>query len=274
MESTIIGIVVFRLAVGAHPKWGHGGGRTVVRDILDDRVPRAAIDAICKCIQVPAVAWCGRVVKTLGAGRNIRRYQREIAHRWAAFPNFEAVFVAGFQIGNVDLGDTRQHRGLDPQPCKEIVHCPPFRFDFHAGFRVPHEATDVKLFSQIEDKRPKPYALHRATDLNTLSDSRAHIRPIGPRNAPKRLIMCLAVPGKILEATDLGITRIAKVEFGGAIRQVSLDFVPEAQPGDFVLVHVGFAISRIEEAEAKRTYDALREFLKEMPEDLPDEVSG
>ena len=79
--------------------------------------------------------------------------------------------------------------------------------------------------------------------------------------------MCLAVPGKILEATDDGITRIAKVEFGGAIRQVSLDFVPEAQPGDFVLVHVGFALSRIEEAEARRTYDALRELLEEMPED-------
>jgi hydrogenase expression/formation protein HypC len=79
--------------------------------------------------------------------------------------------------------------------------------------------------------------------------------------------MCLAVPGKILEATDVGISRIAKVEFGGVTRQVGLDFVPDAQPGDFVLVHVGFAISRIEEAEARRAYDALREFLNEMPED-------
>jgi hydrogenase expression/formation protein HypC len=79
--------------------------------------------------------------------------------------------------------------------------------------------------------------------------------------------MCLAVPGKILEATDLGNSRIARVEFGGATRQVRLDFVPEAQPGDFVLVHVGFAISRIEEEEARRTYDALREFLEEMPEE-------
>jgi hydrogenase expression/formation protein HypC len=79
--------------------------------------------------------------------------------------------------------------------------------------------------------------------------------------------MCLAVPGKILEATDLGISRIAKVEFGGITRKVSLDFVPDAQPGDFVLVHVGFAISRIEEEEAKRAYDALLEFEREMPED-------
>ncbi len=79
--------------------------------------------------------------------------------------------------------------------------------------------------------------------------------------------MCLAVPGKILEATDNGISRMAKVEFGGVTRQVSLDFVPGAQPGDFVLVHVGFAISVIEEEEARRTYDALLEFQKEMPED-------
>jgi hydrogenase expression/formation protein HypC len=79
--------------------------------------------------------------------------------------------------------------------------------------------------------------------------------------------MCLAVPGRILEATDLGISRIAKVEFGGVTRQVNLDFVPEAQPGDFVLVHVGFAISRIEEEEAQRTYEALRELEKEMPEE-------
>ena len=79
--------------------------------------------------------------------------------------------------------------------------------------------------------------------------------------------MCLAVPGKILEATDLGYSRIAKVEFGGVTRQVSLDFVPDAGPGDFVLVHVGFAISQIAEEEARRTYDALLEFQKEMPED-------
>ena len=90
--------------------------------------------------------------------------------------------------------------------------------------------------------------------------------PIGRRNAPIRLIVCLAVPGKILEATDLGISRIAKVEFGGVTGKVSLDFVPDAQPGDFVLVHVGFAISRIEEEEAKRAYDALLEFETEVPE--------
>ena len=78
--------------------------------------------------------------------------------------------------------------------------------------------------------------------------------------------MCLAVPGKIIEATDLGLSRIAQVQFGGITRQINLDFVPEAQPGDYVLVHVGFAISRIEEEEARRTYEALRELEIELPE--------
>jgi hydrogenase expression/formation protein HypC len=71
--------------------------------------------------------------------------------------------------------------------------------------------------------------------------------------------MCLAVPGKVMEAIDVGVSRIAKVQFGGVTRQVYLDFVPEAQPGDYVLVHVGFAISRVEEAEAKRTYELLQQ---------------
>jgi hydrogenase expression/formation protein HypC len=84
--------------------------------------------------------------------------------------------------------------------------------------------------------------------------------------------MCLAVPGKILETTDLGISRIATVEFAGITRQVQLDFVPEAQVGDYVLVHVGFAISRIEEDEARRTYEALRQLAEEMP-DLPEDPS-
>jgi hydrogenase expression/formation protein HypC len=71
--------------------------------------------------------------------------------------------------------------------------------------------------------------------------------------------MCLAVPGKIVEATNVGSSRLAKVQFCGVSRQIYLDFVPEAQPGDYVLVHVGFAISRIEEEEALRTYELLRQ---------------
>jgi hydrogenase expression/formation protein HypC len=71
--------------------------------------------------------------------------------------------------------------------------------------------------------------------------------------------MCLAVPGKVLEANDVGSSRIANVQFGGVTRKVYLDFVPEAGVGDYVLVHVGFAISKIDEAEARRTYELLEE---------------
>jgi hydrogenase expression/formation protein HypC len=71
--------------------------------------------------------------------------------------------------------------------------------------------------------------------------------------------MCLAIPGRILETSDEGASRIAKVQFGGVTRQIHLDFVPEANIGDYVLVHVGFAISRIDEEEAARTFQLLRE---------------
>ena len=71
--------------------------------------------------------------------------------------------------------------------------------------------------------------------------------------------MCLAVPGKIIETSNLGSNRVAKVQFGGVSRQVYLDFLPEAQTGDYVLVHVGFAISLVDREEALRTFELLKE---------------
>lgn len=69
--------------------------------------------------------------------------------------------------------------------------------------------------------------------------------------------MCLAVPGKILEASERNGSRVARVAFGGITREAYLDFVPEARVGDYVMVHVGFAISRVDAAEAERTYRLL-----------------
>jgi len=69
--------------------------------------------------------------------------------------------------------------------------------------------------------------------------------------------MCLAVPGKILETRPHNGTRIARVQFGGIVLQVYLDFVPQAAVGDYVMVHVGFAISLVDAEEAQRTYQAL-----------------
>jgi hydrogenase expression/formation protein HypC len=72
--------------------------------------------------------------------------------------------------------------------------------------------------------------------------------------------MCLAVPGKIMsiEGTD-PIFRSGKVNFGGIIKQINLAYVPEAGIGDYVLVHVGFAISKVEEAEAQEVFEYLRQ---------------
>lgn len=80
--------------------------------------------------------------------------------------------------------------------------------------------------------------------------------------------MCLAIPGKVLEITELGPLRSARVQFGGIVRQVSLNFVPEAGLGDYVMVHVGFAISKVDEAEAQRTYEMLAE-MGRLADELP-----
>ncbi len=68
----------------------------------------------------------------------------------------------------------------------------------------------------------------------------------------------MAVPGKVLKVveTPAGI-RFARVQFGGITREACLDFVPEAGVGDYVMVHVGFAISRVDAEEAERTYRLL-----------------
>ena len=71
--------------------------------------------------------------------------------------------------------------------------------------------------------------------------------------------MCLGVPGKILEITQENPLRAGRVEFGGITKDVCLACVPEAGPGDWVIVHVGFAISQLDEAEAQRTFEYLRE---------------
>jgi hydrogenase expression/formation protein HypC len=72
--------------------------------------------------------------------------------------------------------------------------------------------------------------------------------------------MCLAVPGKLLnvEGSD-PLFRSGDVSFGGTTRRVNLAYVPEAKVGDYVLVHVGFAINIIDEAEAEKVFEYLRE---------------
>ncbi|HET6369779.1 MAG TPA: HypC/HybG/HupF family hydrogenase formation chaperone [Nitrospiria bacterium] len=90
--------------------------------------------------------------------------------------------------------------------------------------------------------------------------------------------MCLAVPGKIVSIENdsdritatggSSILRMGRVNFGGIVKEVSLAYVPEARVGDYVIVHVGFAISRLDEKEARRVFDYLHEIgeIKELEE--------
>ncbi len=78
--------------------------------------------------------------------------------------------------------------------------------------------------------------------------------------------MCLGIPGKIVELSEQNDLPMGKVEFGGILKEVCLAYTPEAQVGDYVLVHVGFAISRIDEAEAQETMDLLNELAESMPD--------
>lgn len=71
--------------------------------------------------------------------------------------------------------------------------------------------------------------------------------------------MCLGVPGRIIEVQEGGLMRMGRVDFGGITREVCLAYVPEAQVGDWVIVHVGFAISRLGEEEAMETLRLLGE---------------
>ena len=72
--------------------------------------------------------------------------------------------------------------------------------------------------------------------------------------------MCLAVPGKVLsiEGSD-PVLRSGRVDFAGVVKRVNLSCVPAAQVGDYVLVHVGFAISTVDEAEAKQVFSYLKQ---------------
>ncbi|GAB4546111.1 MAG: HypC/HybG/HupF family hydrogenase formation chaperone [Anaerolineales bacterium] len=71
--------------------------------------------------------------------------------------------------------------------------------------------------------------------------------------------MCLSVPGKIETVYEEGALKMGKVNFGGIVKEICLDYVPEAQAGEYVLVHVGFAISVIDDEEAQARLETIRE---------------
>jgi len=79
--------------------------------------------------------------------------------------------------------------------------------------------------------------------------------------------MCLGVPGKIIEIYETGGLSMGKVDFGGVTREACLAYVPEAQVGDYTIIHVGFALNLISKEEALETLDLLRQIgeLSELP---------
>jgi hydrogenase expression/formation protein HypC len=81
--------------------------------------------------------------------------------------------------------------------------------------------------------------------------------------------MCLAVPGKLTELYDAGGLAMARVDFGGVTREACLAYLPEAAVGDYVLVHAGFAITMVDEAEARQTLEDLRQLDELAGEDEP-----
>ena len=85
--------------------------------------------------------------------------------------------------------------------------------------------------------------------------------------------MCLAVPGKIVSVSGEDIARQARVDSGGILKEVNLAYVPQAQIGDYVLVHVGFAISVVDEEEAGKGFGYLKEMgeLGELAELTPED---
>ena len=84
--------------------------------------------------------------------------------------------------------------------------------------------------------------------------------------------MCLAIPGKVVSISgDDPLTRMGKIDFSGVIKQASLAYVPEVQVGDYVIVHVGFALSKVDEDEAQKIFEYLKQMggLGEIEENSP-----
>jgi len=71
--------------------------------------------------------------------------------------------------------------------------------------------------------------------------------------------MCLAIPGRITEIVETNGLRMGLIDFSGMVKEICLEYVPEAEPGDYVLVHAGFALSLLDEAEANQSLALWRE---------------
>jgi len=85
--------------------------------------------------------------------------------------------------------------------------------------------------------------------------------------------MCLGVPGKVIEIYEQSGLKMGKVDFGGAIKEACLAYVPEIQVGEYAIIHVGFALTRLNEEEAQETLRLLNE-LEMLGDELPELSEG
>lgn len=85
--------------------------------------------------------------------------------------------------------------------------------------------------------------------------------------------MCLGVPGKIVEIYEANGLKMGKIDFGGVMREACLEYVPDAQIGEYTVIHVGFAISQLSEEQAQETLALLRE-IANVEEELGIEEAG
>ena len=85
--------------------------------------------------------------------------------------------------------------------------------------------------------------------------------------------MCLGIPGKVIEIYQTNDMKMGKVDFGGVIKETCLEFLPDIQVGDYTIVHVGFGISQLDEEEAQRTLEMLRE-MEMLADELPELDQG
>ena len=85
--------------------------------------------------------------------------------------------------------------------------------------------------------------------------------------------MCLGIPGKVIEIYQTGDMKMGKVDFGGVVKEACLEFIPEIEIGEYTIIHVGFGISKLDEEEAQRTLEMLRE-MEMLADELPELDEG
>jgi len=85
--------------------------------------------------------------------------------------------------------------------------------------------------------------------------------------------MCLGIPGKVIEIYQTGDMKMGKVDFGGVVKEACLEFIQDIEVGEYTIIHVGFGISKLDEEEAQRTLEMLRE-MEMLADELPELDEG